>query len=54
MSTVTKIKRTSNNFFERDLKDSDKELFNSISKEFVRQKNHIELIASKYCVKSCS
>ena len=44
MSTVTKIRKTSNNFFEQDLKDSDKELFNSISKEFIRQKNHIELI----------
>ena len=50
MSTVTKIKRISNNFFERDLKDSDKELFESISKEFVRQKNHIELIASENIV----
>ena len=50
MSTVTKINRISNNFFERDLKDSDKELFNSISQEFVRQKNHIELIASENIV----
>ena len=50
MSTVTKINKVSNNFFERDLKDSDKELFNSISKEFVRQKNHIELIASENIV----
>ena len=50
MSTVTKINRVSNNFFERDLKDSDKELFESISKEFVRQKNHIELIASENIV----
>ena len=50
MSTVTKINRTSNNFFESDLKNSDKELFNSISQEFVRQKNHIELIASENIV----
>ena len=35
---------------EQDLKDSDKELFNSISKEFIRQKNHIELIASENIV----
>ena len=50
MSTVTKINRTSNSFFERDLENSDKELFNSISKEFIRQKNHIELIASENIV----
>ena len=50
MSTVTKIKRASNDFFERDLKEYDKELFNSISKEFIRQKNHIELIASENIV----
>ena len=50
MSTVTKIKRAPKNFFEKDLKDSDKELFDSISKEFVRQKNHIELIASENIV----
>ncbi len=50
MSTVTKINRISSNFFERDLKNSDKELFNSISKEFIRQKNHIELIASENIV----
>ena len=47
MSSVTKIKRISSNFFERDLKDSDRDLFDSISQEFVRQKNHIELIASE-------
>ena len=50
MSTVTKINRVPNNFFEKNLKDSDKELFESISKEFVRQKNHIELIASENIV----
>ena len=50
MSTVTKINRISSNFFERDLKDSDQELFNSISQEFTRQKNHIELIASENIV----
>ena len=50
MSSVTKIKRISNNFFERDLKDSDRDLFDSISQEFVRQKNHIELIASENIV----
>ena len=50
MSSVTKIKRLSSNFFERDLKDSDRDLFDSISQEFVRQKNHIELIASENIV----
>ena len=50
MSTVTKINREQNSFFEKDLKVSDKELFNSISKEFIRQKNHIELIASENIV----
>ena len=50
MSTVTKINRTPRHFFERDLKNSDKELFDSISKEFTRQKNHIELIASENIV----
>ena len=44
MSTVTKINRVSNKFFDENLQTSDKELFESISKEFVRQKNHIELI----------
>ena len=50
MSSVTKIKRLSNSFFNRDLKNSDKDLFDSISQEFVRQKNHIELIASENIV----
>ncbi len=50
MSTVTKINRTPRNFFEKDLKNSDKELFDSIAKEFNRQKNHIELIASENIV----
>ena len=50
MSTVTKINRAPRNFFERDLKNSDKELFDSIAKEFTRQKNHIELIASENIV----
>ena len=50
MSTVTKINRITNSFFEQDLKNSDAEIFNSISKEFIRQKNHIELIASENIV----
>lgn len=38
------------NFFSSDLKTSDPEIFNSIQKEFVRQQNHIELIASENIV----
>jgi glycine hydroxymethyltransferase len=33
-----------------NLKDSDKELFNSIKEEYIRQQNHIELIASENIV----
>ena len=50
MSSVTKINRIINNFFDNGLKSSDKEIFDSISKEFTRQKNHIELIASENIV----
>ncbi|MBT4698999.1 MAG: serine hydroxymethyltransferase [Proteobacteria bacterium] len=38
------------NFFNSDLKSSDPEIFSSIQKEFVRQQNHIELIASENIV----
>ena len=38
------------NFFSSDLKSSDPEIFSSIQKEFVRQQNHIELIASENIV----
>ncbi len=50
MSTVTKIKSLVSNFFDDDLKTSDIELFNSIKKEFNRQSEHIELIASENIV----
>ncbi len=50
MSSVTKINRITNKFFDNGLKSSDKEVFDSISKEFIRQKNHIELIASENIV----
>ncbi len=50
MSTATKISRATNSFFDQGLEHSDKEVFNSISKEFVRQQNHIELIASENIV----
>ena len=50
MSTVTKIKSLVSNFFDDDLKTSDIELYNSIKKEFNRQSEHIELIASENIV----
>ena len=50
MSTVTKISTIFSNFFDKSLKNSDKEIFESINKEFNRQKNHIELIASENIV----
>ena len=39
-----------NNFFEENLENSDKEIYDSIDNEFTRQKNHIELIASENIV----
>jgi glycine hydroxymethyltransferase len=39
-----------NNFFNRDLSNSDLELYESVSKEYNRQINHIELIASENMV----
>ncbi|MDC0343974.1 serine hydroxymethyltransferase [Pelagibacteraceae bacterium] len=50
MSTAIKTKNFLNSFFETSLKDSDKELFDSISNEFNRQQNQIELIASENIV----
>ncbi len=50
MSTARKIGKITNSFFDQGLEYSDKEIFNSISKEFTRQKNHIELIASENIV----
>ena len=50
MSTIIKINKLLNNFFSKNLKDSDKELYSSINKEFSRQQNHIELIASENIV----
>jgi glycine hydroxymethyltransferase len=39
-----------NNFFNKDLSSSDQDLFQSINKEYDRQINHIELIASENMV----
>jgi glycine hydroxymethyltransferase len=50
MSTALKINNYLNSFFKMNLKDSDKELFNSIKDEYIRQQNHIELIASENIV----
>jgi len=50
MSTAIKINNFLNNFFKKNLEDSDKELYNSIKDEFSRQQNHIELIASENIV----
>ena len=50
MSTAIKINTYLNSFFKMNLKDSDKELFNSIKDEYIRQQNHIELIASENIV----
>ena len=50
MSTVINFNKFINNFFKQDLKDADKELFDSIKSEFIRQQNHIELIASENIV----
>ncbi len=50
MSTIIKINKLLDNFFSKNLKDSDKELYSSINKEFSRQQNHIELIASENIV----
>ena len=50
MSTAIKIDKFLNNFFSSGLKDSDLELYNSVKDEFIRQQNHIELIASENIV----
>ena len=49
MSTAIKIDNLLNNFFRLSLKDIDQELYDSV-KEFIRQQNHIELIASENIV----
>ena len=50
MSTAIKINNFLNGFFKMNLETADKELFNSIKDEFIRQQNHIELIASENIV----
>ena len=43
-------KKNLNNFFNKDLKSSDIDLYNSITQEFKRQSEHVELIASENMV----
>ncbi len=50
MSTVIKVNKFINSFFKSSLKDSDQELYESVKNEFIRQQNHIELIASENIV----
>ena len=50
MSTAIKVDKFLNSFFKLSLKDSDKELYESVKDEFIRQQNHIELIASENIV----
>jgi glycine hydroxymethyltransferase len=50
MSTAIKINDYLNSFFNMNLESADKELFNSIKNEFIRQQNHVELIASENIV----
>ena len=38
------------NFFEKDLSETDPEIFKAINSELIRQQNHIELIASENIV----
>ena len=48
--SVIKLDNYLNSFFKLKLEDADKELYNSIKDEFLRQQNHIELIASENIV----
>ena len=48
--SVIKIDKYLNSFFKLKLQDADQELYDSINKEFSRQQNHIELIASENIV----
>ncbi len=48
--SVIKLDKYLNSFFKLNLQDADRELYDSIKDEFVRQQNHIELIASENIV----
>ena len=50
MSIAFKLNKYLNSFFKLNLKEADKELYDSINSEFLRQQFHIELIASENIV----
>ncbi len=50
MSTAIKFDKYLNSFFQSNLEDSDRELFDTVKEEFTRQQNHVELIASENIV----
>ncbi|MBE49131.1 MAG: serine hydroxymethyltransferase, partial [Flammeovirgaceae bacterium] len=52
MSETTKTAQYEDfeDFFSRSLKEADPKLYESLSQEFVRQQEHIELIASENIV----
>jgi len=50
MSTAIKIDNFLNKFFKLSLKESDNDLYQSVKNEFIRQQNHVELIASENIV----
>tara|TARA_X000001036_G_scaffold360870_1_gene343982 strand:- start:433 stop:1731 length:1299 start_codon:yes stop_codon:yes gene_type:complete len=50
MSTALKLNKYLNSFFKLKLQEADKDLYNSIRDEYLRQQNHIELIASENIV----
>ena len=50
MSTAIKVDKFLSDFFKLSLEKSDKELYDSVKNEFIRQQNHIELIASENIV----
>ena len=43
MSTIKKLNNFQNSFFDETLQKSDKDIFKSLTDEFTRQQNHIEL-----------
>ena len=50
MSSAIKLNKYLNSFFKLSLQNADKDIFHSIRDEFIRQQNHIELIASENIV----
>ena len=50
MSTAIKLNNYLNSFFKLKLQEADIELYNTIRDEYIRQQNHIELIASENIV----